>query len=121
MSFAIQVDQDQALINTKVIGEFTPELVLEFFQDLLLKLKHSGIRRVFTDATEIELSASLREFSFLPDQLLKIGFPKDLKRAILVNPDTEIFKLWEELLFSKGYENVRFYFNEKEARSWLMS
>lgn len=121
MSFAIQVDQDQALINTKVIGEFTPELVLEFFQDLLLKLKHSGIRRVFTDAIDIELNASLRAFSFLPDELLKMGFPTDLKRALLINRDTEKIKLWEDLLFSKGYENVRLFYDEHEARTWLMS
>ncbi|GAB5523763.1 MAG: hypothetical protein Roseis2KO_16350 [Roseivirga sp.] len=121
MSFAIQLDQDQELINTKLIGEFTPELLLEFFQDLLLKVKHTGIRRVFTDATEVRLALSIEEFSHLPVQLLKIGFPTDLKRAILVEGDTEVFKQWESLLFSKGFQRVKLFHDEDIAREWLMA
>lgn len=121
MSFAIQLDQNQDLINTKLIGEFTPDLLLEFFQDLLLKVKHSGIKRVFTDATELKLEMSLEEFSHLPNQLLKIGFPTDLRRAILVEGDTEVFKQWENLLFSRGFQRVKLFWSEESALEWLMS
>lgn len=121
MSFAIQLDQNQSLINTKLIGEFTPELVLEFFQDLQLKVKQSGINRVFTDATDLKLEISLEEFVRLPTQLLKMGFPTELKRAILVSQDTETFKQWENLLFSKGFQHVKLFWDEDKAREWLMS
>lgn len=121
MSFAIQLDQNQSLINTKLIGEITPELALEFFQDLLLKVKQSGIDRIFTDATDMKLGMSLEDFVGLPTQLLKMGFPTDLKRAILVSGDVETFKQWETLLFSKGFQNVRLFWTEDKAREWLMS
>lgn len=121
MSFAIQLDQNQSLINAKLIGEITPELALEFFQDLLLKVKQSGIERIFTDATDMKLGMSLEEFTRLPTQLLKMGFPTDLKRAILVAGDTEMFKQWENLLFSKGFQRVKLFWAEDIAREWLMS
>lgn len=120
MSFAIRLDQSQSLISVKLIGEFTPELTLEFFQDLLLKVKHSGAEKVFTDATEVELGAPIQEFRHIPSELERIGFPKDLKRAILVSGDTETFKLWENILFSRGFSHIRIFWSEKAALEWLV-
>jgi hypothetical protein len=121
MSFAIQLDQSKSLISVKLIGEFTPGLTLEFFQDLLLKIKHSGADKVFTDATEVELGAPIQEFRHIPSELVRIGFPKDLKRAILVSEDTETFKLWENMLFSMGFRQIRIFWSEEAALEWLIS
>lgn len=121
MSFAIQLDQSQSLINAKLLGEITPDLAIEFFQELLHKIKTTGASRIFTDATELKLVEPIEGFLDVPKQMLKMGFPTDTKRAILVSGETENFKYWENLLFSRGYQRVRLFWGEKEAREWLMA
>jgi len=121
MSFAIQLDQDQSLINTKLMGEITPEIALEFFQELLHKTRSSGIDKIFSDATELELTRPIEEFRELPAKLLELGFPKSHKRAILVANESDKFKVWENMLFHSGFHGVKLFWNEVKAREWLMS
>lgn len=121
MSFAIQLDQDQSLINTKLMGEITPEIALEFFQELLQKTQASGISKIFSDATELKLTRPIEEFQELPGKLLQLGFPKDMKRAILVANEPDYFKIWENMLFNTGFHSVKLFWNEEKAREWLMS
>lgn len=121
MSFAIQLDQNQSLINTKLMGEITPDIALEFFQELYQKAQSSGIGRIFSDATEMNLTRPIEEFAELPGKLLDIGFPKDMKRAILVANESDNFKLWENMLFKSGFHSVKLFWNEEQAREWLMS
>lgn len=120
MSFAIQLDQNQSLINTKLMGEITPDIALEFFQELYQKTQSSGIRKIFSDATEMVLTRPIEEFRDLPRKLLDIGFPKDMKRAILVANEPDNFKMWENMLFSSGFHQVKLFWNEEKAREWLM-
>jgi hypothetical protein len=120
MSFAIQLDQDQAVINNKLIGEFTPALVLEFFQDLSLKLRQSGFQRIFTDATERHLSLPLEEYDFLARELAGMRMPENLKLAILVEGDLVDNQKKVDLILAKGFEQVKLFQNEVEARKWLM-
>ena len=121
MSFAIQLDQEQSLINTKLMGEITPDIALEFFQELLHKSQSSGINKIFSDATELKLARPIEEFGALPSQLLDLGFPKSHKRAILVANESDNFKVWENMLFKSGFHGVKLFWNEEKAREWLMS
>ena len=121
MSFAIQLDQNQALINTKLMGEITPDIALEFFQELYQKTQSSGIRKIFSDATDLILARPIEEFASLPRQLLDLGFPKDMKRAILVANESDNFKIWENMLFNSGFHRVKLFWNEEQAREWLMN
>ena len=121
MSFAIQLDQEQSLINAKLMGEITPDLAIEFFQELLHKVQVSGAARIFTDATELELARPVEAFYEVPKKMLELGFPTGLKRAILVGNESENIKRWENLLFSRGFEQVKLFWGENKAREWLMS
>ena len=121
MSFAIQLDQEQSLINAKLMGEITPDLAIEFFQELLHKVQVSGAERIFTDATELELARPIEEFQRVPQKLLELGFPTNLKRAILIENEPDKLKQWEDLLFSRGYQQVKLFEGEQSAMDWLMN
>ena len=103
------------------MGEISPAIALEFFQELYQKTQSSGIHKVFSDATEMELTRPIEEFADLPQELIKFGFPREVKRAILVSGEFNNFKLWENILFNSGFQQVKLFWNEEQAREWLMS
>lgn len=121
MSFAIQLDQNQSLINAKLMGEVTPDTAIEFFHELLHRVEITQVDRIFTDVTEMVLAKPKASFLELPDVLLRMGFPTNLKRAILVAQESDSYKLWENILFRKGFQHVKLFWEEDKAREWLMS
>ena len=119
MSFSISLVEDQSLIRAELREALTPEIVTDFFSQLQQQIETHQVTRLLTDASKAIFEIPLEEFGLIPSKMRDGGFPSNIKRAIVVGTEMESFKLWENLLVSEGYYQVKLFWEENKALEWL--
>ena len=120
MPYDIRMVSQDKLVQIKLSGPVTPELVDEIYPGVINMAKEYGCKGVLADFRDVTKHLSVLEKYKLGRSLGDFGFARSYKIAIVYSQSDPEDDFFETAARNAGYI-VRIFRDIQEARDWLLS
>ena len=118
MPYNIEYDAEQDMIVATFIGEITMSLVKEYIAELLPVIERTKCSRLLSDSRNGKLELSSIDIIQFPKMAGASPLTANLKRAVLANPGTSGYELYETMSTTHG-QKVKLFDKRADAVAWL--
>ena len=118
MPYSVEYDKDADCILVSVEGELDFLLFGRMAEDVAQCIKDHHCERILNDLREVRLKESVADIYSMPQQALKSGVARAVKRALVVSGPLSEFRFLETVFVNRG-NIVKLFHNIDEARHWL--
>jgi len=120
MPFNIEYDADEDVIVSTFLGPLTMSLTKEYIAALLPILEETKCKKLLSDSRNCEMELSSMDILKFPKMAETSPLTVNLKRAVLLKPDTSGYELYESLSTAHG-QQVKLFEKRAEALAWLQA
>ncbi|MCK5226711.1 MAG: hypothetical protein KAJ60_10765 [Desulfobulbaceae bacterium] len=118
MPYSVTYDEETDCIFVSVNGELNLSLFNSMAPEVAQLLKKHACKQVLNDLRHTTLEQSVLSIYSMPEQALKAGVCRTIKRALVVNGAFSEFRFLETVFINQG--NIVKMFNSiDDAKGWL--
>ncbi len=121
MDWRVEHLSEDRVVLVTTSGAMTLSELLEMAEEALAEMQRQNATRVLIDHRKTTPMLKVSEIYRLPDKLLAMGLPRDLKVATLYSQESSKkrdFEFYEDVCFNLGMKQVVFVDLDKALR-WL--
>jgi len=119
MAYEIRIVSRDSLVQIKISGPITPELVDEICPGVSTAAREYDCKRILADLQGATKHLSTLEKYHLASRLCYFGFRRTVSIAVIYSQSDSENDFFETVARNLGYR-VRIFRNMKEAKDWLM-
>lgn len=121
VQYKFSMTEGQPWIYVRVCGPVTKALVLDVLKEAAGQAAKQGVCNLLIDARGAPgVKTTVEDYNIAYYRLKELGFRRDFKSAILVDPDDTTHHFFETCAYNAGY-NWRIFSDEDLASQWLDS
>ncbi|MBT3059710.1 MAG: hypothetical protein AB2728_09305 [Candidatus Thiodiazotropha sp.] len=119
--YKISIDSNAHYIFVDVLRPMTSELGRRCAEDAVRLGERNGIKCFLVDLRgSPNIQSTLPNYQFAYHDMKELGFPKDSRSALLIDPDDRSHDFMETVFNNAGY-NIRIFTDPERALAWLSS
>ena len=120
MDFEITISDDNTYIMGKVNVSLTRKVIIELTQEYVKLYKKTGIKRIISDFRDApNVMGTTKEYNFAHSDIPSIGFPRDIRVAVVIAKGDTSHKFSETVAVNVGYQ-VETFHSFNQAVEWLL-
>ena len=123
MSIEVAFNEQEQIIEARVIGDFDYDTIRELVPQIAKLVKENDCKKIFLDARQMNISLSTAMIYMAPAKMAK-EFEKfdlaihHLRRALLIRGFEKNMRFLETVSLNQA-QSMRLFENEEEAKTWL--
>lgn len=119
MNFKITISEDKDYIQCKVLKNVTRETAVQIMTEYTELINKTGIYNILSDVRGIQnIMGPLDDYEYAYKDSQTLGFPKNIKLAILADKDDASHEFSEVVGQNAGY-SIKVFHSEESALNWL--
>jgi len=119
MAYEIRIVSRDSLVQIKISGSITPELVAEICPGVSTAAREHDCKRILADLRGATRHLSTLKKYQLASRLGSFGFKRTINIAVIYSQSDSEDDFFETVAVNNGYR-VRIFRDMKEAKDWLM-
>lgn len=119
MEFTLSISEKQNCVIVQVHQSITQDMVQRFAKEAIELANRHGLRQTLVDVRGVaNLASAIANYKFAYQDVKRFGLGRDMRIAILADPDDSSHAFVETLFRNAGYE-CRLFVEKDAALAWL--
>jgi len=120
VNFEITLSPDGNYIIGKVVGQLTVKTARQLAKEYVKVIESTGIKRILNDVRGVrDAMGVLNGYSYAYNDIYAIGFPRDIRAAIVADAGDNSHDFQETVARNAGYL-VKVFHSVDHAVEWLL-